>query len=67
MTTNAKKNDISAMFGIVFSGGSSVSISIHECFHFNFSRYELFHRFLWYAVRFGEPIFFEIDYKNLGG
>ena len=46
MTTKAKKNIISSTFGSVFSGGISVSISIHECFNFNFSRYELFHRFL---------------------
>ncbi len=46
MTTKAKKNIISSTFGIVFSGGISVSISIYKYFNFNFSRYELFHRFL---------------------
>ena len=46
MTTKAKKNIISSTFGTVFSGGVSVSISIHNYFNFNFSRYELFRRFL---------------------
>ena len=46
MTMKAKKNIISSTFGTVFFSGVSVSISILNCLNFDFSRYELFHRFL---------------------